>query len=107
MAETSSFSLASHLYLTESWFEAFESRGFVLTLVALAFVLCSAAAGRSKTSANERESWRRPSTYPLSVPIIGHFLMMAWDSPEFLSAVASVSLRPHRLYSGPLLTILI
>ena len=93
MVENCSSSLAAYLCEIELWFASIGSRDFILAFVVINFVLCSTAIGFLKGSAKERYPWRRPSTYPMSVPVIGHLLMMAWDSSKFLSAVVSVSLR--------------
>lgn len=91
--ESLPFDLAAHLYMNELWLTLLNSRGFILTLVVFSLMLCAAVVGGSKNSAKERELWRRPLTYPLFIPIIGHLLMMGWDSSGFISAVSSVS--PH------------
>lgn len=93
MLETYTSPLAAYFYVTESWFTPIDSRGFILTFVVINIVLCSTAIGFFKGSEKERCAWRHPSTYPMFVPVIGHLLLMAWDSSRFISAVVSVSLR--------------
>ena len=93
MIENYASPLASDLYVIELWLAQIGSRDFILAFVVISFVLCSTFIGFLKDSSKERYPWRRPSTYPMSVPVIGHLLMMAWDSSKFLSAVVSVYLR--------------
>lgn len=98
MADTISFTLAVQFYASELWHKLFDSRAFILTVFMLTFTICSRIIGRSKGAPEKGELWRRPRTYPFSVPIIGHFLMMGWDSQKFISAVGSVTYRPRRVY---------
>ena len=93
LVENCASSLAPYLYVIELWLPPIGSRHFILAFVVINFVLCSTAIGFLKDSSKERHPWRRPSTYPMSVPVIGHLLMMAWDSSKFMSAVVSVY--PH------------
>lgn len=104
MLESSPSSLVAQFCMIGLWFTPFISRALILPLLVFNLMLCFAAVGWIRGSAKERGLWRRPPTYPLSVPIIGHLLLMGWDSSEFMSAVVSVSMRPHRLYTGHLLT---
>ena len=39
------------------------------------------------------EEANKPPTYPLNIPLIGHMLPMAWDTPGFLSKVMSVVIK--------------
>ena len=92
MVENYTSSLAAYFYTIELWFTSIYARGSILIFLVLNLVLCSTAAiAFLKRSAKVRDPWHRPSTYPMSIPIIGHLLMMAWDSYEFMSAVTSVS----------------
>ena len=93
MVENYASPLAAYLYVIESWLAPIGSRDFILAFVVINLALCSTAIGFLKDSSKERYPWRRPPTYPMFVPVIGHFLMMAWDSSKFLSAVVSVYLR--------------
>ena len=93
MVEIWAPSFAAYLDVIELWLASIGSRDFILAFVVISSVLCSTATGFLKGSAKERYPWRRPLAYPMSVPVIGHLLMMAWDSSKFLSAVVSVYLR--------------
>ena len=105
MPEKSPFWLSTQFNIVGSWFTPVHCRPLVLTLLMISLVLCFAACLRSSTK--ERKVWRRPRVYPSSVPVIGHLLLMGWDSSRFLSTVVSVAVHAHRLYTGQLLTLLI
>ena len=105
MPVKSPFLLATHFYIIESWFTPVHCRLLILSLLMFILVLCFAACLRSSTK--EREVWRRPLVYPSSVPVIGHLLLMGWDSSRFLSTVVSVTVHAHGLHTAHLLTLLI
>lgn len=71
--------------MTQLWNRLSSTSIVPVILLSVIFIYSS-----TRSKENERkDSLKEPPVYPSYIPVIGHLLNMAWDSPKFINAVST------------------
>ena len=81
-----------HFYALWSGFWPIYNNEYIYIMILVTVMLLLVAFSWLETISQRDGGLKRPLLYPCSIPLFGHLLLLAWDTPKFMTSVTLVHL---------------